>query len=107
MSFRSQLFMPLFFFIMPRRPPRSTLFPYTTLFRSWLADFCAAHPDRYAGLASIPSQPLEAALAEVERVAKRGVLRGLDIANSPELTPLWNPYWTPLWEVIDASGLPL
>src|SRR3712207_8439110 len=27
----------LFFFIMIRRPPRSTLFPYTTLFRSQLA----------------------------------------------------------------------
>src|SRR5258706_9014865 len=27
-------FTPLFFFLMIRRPPRSTLFPYTTLFRS-------------------------------------------------------------------------
>src|SRR2546421_7862255 len=26
--------MPSFFFLMIRRPPRSTLFPYTTLFRS-------------------------------------------------------------------------
>src|SRR5258707_5140451 len=26
-----------FFFLMIRRPPRSTLFPYTTLFRSWRA----------------------------------------------------------------------
>src|SRR5438874_10742646 len=26
----------LFFFLMIRRPPRSTLFPYTTLFRSYL-----------------------------------------------------------------------
>src|SRR5947208_6781395 len=25
-----------FFFLIVRRPPRSTLFPYTTLFRSWL-----------------------------------------------------------------------
>src|SRR5437762_13946289 len=25
----------LFFFLSLRRPPRSTLFPYTTLFRSW------------------------------------------------------------------------
>src|SRR5206468_12243891 len=25
-----------FFFLMFRRPPRSTLFPYTTLFRSWV-----------------------------------------------------------------------
>src|SRR5205809_7994997 len=28
------LFLLLFFFLMIRRPPRSTLFPYTTLFRS-------------------------------------------------------------------------
>src|SRR5258708_24416595 len=27
----------LFFFLMIRRPPRSTLFPYTTLFRSFIA----------------------------------------------------------------------
>src|SRR5215213_10822272 len=30
----SFLFFFLFFFLMIRRPPRSTLFPYTTLFRS-------------------------------------------------------------------------
>src|SRR5437016_11533395 len=33
MSFLS-LFFVFFFFLMIRRPPRSTLFPYTTLFRS-------------------------------------------------------------------------
>src|SRR3989442_7240260 len=31
-----------FFFLMIRRPPRSTLFPYTTLFRSWLNTMRAA-----------------------------------------------------------------
>src|SRR5260221_4775572 len=36
-----------FFFLMIRRPPRSTLFPYTTLFRSHIVDF--EHLD--AGLA--------------------------------------------------------
>src|SRR3712207_7984598 len=35
----------LFFFLMIRRPPRSTLFPYTTLFRSFLY-----HPVQLAGL---------------------------------------------------------
>src|SRR5690242_21734890 len=29
----------LLFFLMIRRPPRSTVFPYTTLFRSWLEEF--------------------------------------------------------------------
>src|SRR3712207_8896784 len=37
-----------FFFLMIRRPPRSTLFPYTTLFRSSdeALDRCAAEPRR-------------------------------------------------------------
>src|SRR5579875_2586423 len=36
LSGRTQIpgFIDLFFFLMIRRPPRSTLFPYTTLFRS-------------------------------------------------------------------------
>src|SRR2546422_7581958 len=33
------LFFILFFFLMIRRPPRSTLFPYTTLFRSRSTNF--------------------------------------------------------------------
>jgi predicted TIM-barrel fold metal-dependent hydrolase len=77
------------------------------VYNEWLADFCSVHPERFAGLASIPNHPLEAAVTEVERVTKRGVLRGLDIANSADLTPLWDPYWNPLWEAVAASGLPL
>src|SRR2546430_14928417 len=34
----SQIFVRYFFFLMIRRPPRSTLFPYTTLFRSPAGD---------------------------------------------------------------------
>src|SRR2546422_7885627 len=33
----------VFFFLMIRRPPRSTLFPYTTLFRSNVAALNAGH----------------------------------------------------------------
>src|SRR5258705_12749375 len=36
MSFFFGAILLLFFFLMIRRPPRSTLFPYTTLFRSFL-----------------------------------------------------------------------
>src|SRR5271163_3769536 len=34
------------FFVMIRRPPRSTLFPYTTLFRSKAAQFMHQHVER-------------------------------------------------------------
>src|SRR2546429_4975250 len=36
LSYSSTLVILFFFFLMIRRPPRSTLFPYTTLFRSEL-----------------------------------------------------------------------
>src|SRR3712207_7324942 len=41
-----------FFFLMIRRPPRSTLFPYTTLFRS-------ADPPRPRAVAPVPAQLAE------------------------------------------------
>src|SRR3712207_9203202 len=51
-----------FFFLMIRRPPRSTLFPYTTLFRSLADDLgdlaavgVAARPEAAVGVA--PDQP--------------------------------------------------
>src|SRR2546430_9233003 len=50
-----------FFFLMIRRPPRSTLFPYTTLFRS------DRDPVRF--------------LAEVDDGAVHRLLRGVDVPN--------------------------
>ena len=77
------------------------------VYNEWLAEFCSKQPGRFAGLGAIPNSSIEAGIAEVERVAKRGVLRGVDIANSPDLKPLWDPYWNPLWKAINATGLPL
>src|SRR2546429_5545356 len=52
----------LFFFLMIRRPPRSTLFPYTTLFRSFENLHAARHPRApWANPASsAPDAPLPA-----------------------------------------------
>src|SRR2546427_3780597 len=38
-----------FFFLMIRRPPRSTLFPYTTLFRSSSSSVGRQRPDGFGG----------------------------------------------------------
>src|SRR5205823_15025064 len=60
----SSLSCPLFFFFMIRRPPRSTLFPYTTLFRS-RADVVVADADASTVLGSLLP----------ERVAGRALAR--------------------------------
>src|SRR6476620_11892456 len=56
---RSPFVLPLFFFLMIRRPPRSTLFPYTTLFRS-------THPEHVGGNATVAAagRPLAAGRSE-------------------------------------------
>jgi predicted TIM-barrel fold metal-dependent hydrolase len=46
------------------------------IYNDWLADFCATHPDRFAGLACIPNHDIDAAVAEIERVVARSELRG-------------------------------
>src|SRR5260370_22152580 len=59
---------------MIRRPPRSTLFPYTTLFRSLIASLASRAP---AGQAAVRPSPDLARLTEREREVLCLVARGL------------------------------
>jgi uncharacterized protein len=77
------------------------------IYNEWLAGFCDTHPDRYAGLACIPNSPVEAAVEEMRRVIKRGGVRGLEIAHSYDIAPLWDPQWNPVWEVANEVALPV
>src|SRR2546426_6792124 len=66
-----------FFFLMIRRPPRSTLFPYTTLFRSQVAELLAAMAEgrRAAeGVGAVSAavrQALDAIFADLDRKSTR------------------------------------
>src|SRR5260370_42654537 len=61
---------------MIRRPPRSTLFPYTTLFRSWLVQFGGGAGPQWGGRYELTSGLLLAVVAAVglERVPWRGAV---------------------------------
>src|SRR3712207_7118248 len=60
-----------FFFLMIRRPPRSTLFPYTTLFRSYIGP--------RGGMKGLPGSPVFAVEVRSESdyglVAERAIAR--------------------------------
>src|SRR5256885_16890344 len=76
---------------MIRRPPRSTLFPYTTLFRSWGRRRLAYEIDHKAEgvyhLLTFDAEP--EALAEVSRVLKitDGVMRHLAVKRTAATGP--------------------
>src|SRR5256885_4174971 len=61
----TDLYMHIFFFLMIRRPPRSTLFPYTTLFRSVIFQQQLEHP-RFA-----PGQAAHRGVAKEDRKSTR------------------------------------
>src|SRR3712207_8240817 len=65
-----------FFFLMIRRPPRSTLFPYTTLFRSGKGVVAGAGGDEGragADLRKVVRAHPELALLRSERVHRAGI----------------------------------
>ncbi len=79
----------------------------TRIYNEWLAEFCSARPDRFAGLASLPNHDVAAAVEEVHRVAKRGVLRGVEVSRSHDMLPLFHPDWYPIWAAAAEAGLPV
>src|SRR5258708_8889658 len=70
----------LFFFLMIRRPPRSTLFPYTTLFRSR----SPALPDRQPECGRRARSSWAAMLGGLRRARQRRRLPGMDFNDTPE-----------------------
>src|SRR2546422_9319912 len=95
-----------FFFLMIRRPPRSTLFPYTTLFRS------------LAGKATLISAPtgsgktLAAFLACIDRLVRKALAGELvdqtEVLYVSPLKALGNDIQrnleTPLGEILQLAG---
>src|SRR3712207_7317986 len=68
-----------FFFLMIRRPPRSTLFPYTTLFRS---------PSSSASVSSVHSMADDIPGLDVLEAAGRRVLVRVDLRSEEHTSEL-------------------
>jgi len=77
------------------------------IYNDWLIGFCSSAPERFAGIACIPSHDMQAAVEEIRRVGSKGVLRGLEVAITSALKPLWHPEWHPVWEGAQETGLPV
>ena len=76
------------------------------IYNDWLHDFCKQRPTGWSGWPTSPAYNMEESVAEMMRNAKRGV-RGFDVANRPDMTPLWDPFWEPLWKCAHETGIPV
>lgn len=73
----------------------------------YLAEQCALHPDRFAGLASLPLSDVPASLDEMERAARDLKLRGVVLYSHVQGKPVDSPEFEPFFARAEALGLPV
>ena len=75
-------------------------------YNDWILDLFSGHGDRMAPVAIVPVSDIDAAVREVERVAKLGC-RSVKIPISMRERPYNLPEYEPLWAALNDSGMVL
>lgn len=76
-------------------------------YNDWLAEFCATKPDRLIGVAQLSMEDPRAARDELQRLAKRGGLRHVNILASRAQPPVYDEAWEPFWALAEEIGIPI
>ena len=76
-------------------------------YNDWLIEFCAAEPRRLIGVAQLSMEDPTAARNELERLAKRGGLRHVNILASRATPPVYDNGWEPFWMLAEEVGVPV
>lgn len=76
-------------------------------YNDWLGDFCSASPGRLIGVPQLSLEDPEAARDELQRLAKRGALRHVNILASRAQPPVYDDLWEPFWALAEEIGVPV
>jgi predicted TIM-barrel fold metal-dependent hydrolase len=76
-------------------------------YNDWLAEFSAAKPERLIGVPQLSLDDPEAARGELERLAKRGGLRHVNILASRADPPVYDSAWEPFWSLAEEVNIPI
>jgi predicted TIM-barrel fold metal-dependent hydrolase len=75
-------------------------------YNNWIADFCAAAPDRLFATAMVPLQNIDYAVEELRRVSKNRSFRGAFIRPMfLEGHYFTHPFYDPLWAELESLGM--
>jgi predicted TIM-barrel fold metal-dependent hydrolase len=72
-----------------------------------LAEFCAAHADRFAGFASLTLQAPDLAVQELDTAIRKQGLKGAAIGGSVNGVEFSDPKFNPVWAKAEELGAPL
>jgi predicted TIM-barrel fold metal-dependent hydrolase len=76
-------------------------------YNDWLAEFCTAKPERLIGVPQLSLDDPLAARDELERLAKRGGLRHVNILASRATPPVYDDAWEPFWALAEEVNIPI
>jgi predicted TIM-barrel fold metal-dependent hydrolase len=76
-------------------------------FNDWLGDFCAYAPNRLFGIAMIPTDDVEAGVAELERAAKLGHRGAMISITQDNDLGYADPRYDRLWSAAEDAKLPI
>ena len=76
----------------------------------WLADWCAEHPGRRAGIGQTWFNDVDEAVADVHWIADHGLRGGVLLPGAPPgatIEPLHSPVYDPVWRACEERGVVL
>ena len=76
-------------------------------YNDWLFEFCRTTPARLIGVAQLSMEDPRAARDELERLAKRGGLRHVNILASRANPPVYDDAWEPFWALAEEVDIPI
>jgi predicted TIM-barrel fold metal-dependent hydrolase len=77
-------------------------------YNRWLADLCAQHPSRRAGVALVDFADIDAALAEIRWAREAGLRGGILLPAEWDELPSYNhPRYEPVWALCAELGMPV
>lgn len=77
-------------------------------YNDWLADFCKPYPDRLVGVATVPFQHPEGAIAEMRRATEKLGFKAAFIRPNPlQGRNLDHPDYRPFWDAAQEIGCPV
>jgi len=102
-------------FVLFARPPRPEEYEHRLAgiraHNRWLADFCARHPERRAGIGQIFLNDVDEAIKDVRWIKEHGLRGGILISAIPPdvdyVKPLYDPCYDPLWAVCEELEVPI
>jgi len=104
---RAEVLYPSFFFRVFALPDADLVEACFRNYNDWLADYCAAAPERLVGLALLPLHDPAAGARELKRAIQLG-FRGACIPSSPPTErPYRDPIYEGVWALAEEARIPL